>query len=329
MRLLGLFVYGAALAVISHQIGAQPIKAFKDCELCPEMVAIPPGRVLVGMPRGMEEKFGIPAVNRKRSEPVTEVIIGYRFGVGRFEVTRGQFAAFVQETKYSPVDSTGCWAGYGRPAVPVNHRRRAIGRPDVGYGLSWSDPGFAQTDDHPVVCVSLDDINKYLGWISQKAGRNYRLLSESEWNYVVGGGIKTAWPWGDDAAGACGYGNFSDLTRALAEGLDITPDNEFQCFDGFVNTAPVGSFAPNKLGIYDLAGNVMEVLADCFQDDLESLPRDGSPYVQGNCALRSSKGGSWDSFPFATLTGYRSIFDARPGQRYTFAGFRLAVTLAP
>jgi sulfatase modifying factor 1 len=300
---------------------------FQDCEFCPEMVIVPPGRILVGTPRGVEGRFGVPVEVRKRSEPVTEVSIKHRLAVGRFEVTRAQFGVFVHETKFRQSNATGCWNGYGRPSGATSDQRRKIGRNNKVANLDWSNPGFPQALDHPVVCVSQGDITSYLEWLSKRTGRTYRLLSESEWNYLASEGIRTVWPWGNDPAGACGYGNFSDMTRAVAEHLDLAPDNVFQCLDGFVHTAPVGSFKPNKYGLHDLFGNAVEVVADCFRNDLEKIPRDGSPYEESNCTTLASKGGSWDIFPFATLTGFRASVEAGPSDRYSYVGFRVAVTL--
>src|SRR5262245_58418264 len=170
---------------------------FKDCEACPEMVVIPPGRVLVGMPRGLEQRFGVPLANQKRAEPVTEVVIRYSFAVSRFEITRRQFETFVAETNYKQPNFEGCWEPYGRPDASGTDARRNMGRPNKAPNLSWTDPGFPQTPDHPVVCVSYDDTMAYLQWLSTKTGRQYRLLSESEWSYLASEGTLTAWPWGD------------------------------------------------------------------------------------------------------------------------------------
>jgi formylglycine-generating enzyme required for sulfatase activity len=304
-------------------------QSFQDCELCPEMVPIPPGRVLVGIARGVEERLGVPVSVRKRGEPVTEVIINYRFAVGRFEITRAQFEAFVREAKYEPPNATGCWDGYGRLDRPTNDPLRRIGRNNKLATHSWLNPGFPQTAQHPVVCVSLPDIRSYLHWLSQKTGRNYRLLSESEWTYIASEGTKSPWPWGTDAVGACLHGNVSDMTRAVEEHLDLAPDNVFQCFDGFVHTSPGGSFVANEFQLYDLFGNAAEVVADCLRDDLEKMPRDGSPYEEPNCPALVSKGGSWDIFPYSTLTGFRASFGTAPGERYSYSGFRVSTTLSP
>jgi formylglycine-generating enzyme len=323
-------VFARTLVVAAFGLAANLASAeerFQDCETCPEMVVIPPGRVLVGMPRGLEQRFAVPLANQKRAEPVTEVVIRYGFAVSRFEITRRQFEAFVSETSYKPPSFEGCWEAYGRPDVPGTDARRNMGRPNKAPNLTWTDPGFPQTPDHPVVCVSYDDALAYLQWLSTKTGRQYRLLSESEWTYVASEGTLSAWPWGDEPTAACRHGNFSDLTRAVSERLLISRDNVFQCFDGFTHTSPVGSFPPNRFGVHDLLGNADELTADCFHDTLEKMPFDGSPYQNGRCKLMTSKGGSWDLFPYSTLTGYRGRFDTGVSERYTFYGIRVATTL--
>jgi formylglycine-generating enzyme required for sulfatase activity len=319
-----------ALAAAAGGFALHPAFAeerFQDCESCPEMVVIPPGRVVVGMPRGLEQRFAVPLANQKRGEPVTEVMIRYSFAVSRFEITRKQFETFVSETNYKPPHFEGCWEGYGRPEASGTDARRNFGRPNRAPELNWTNPGFPQAPDHPIVCVSYDDTLAYLQWLSNKTGKQYRLLSESEWNYVASEGTKTAWPWGDEPTEACKHGNFSDLTRAVAEHLLISRDNVFQCFDGFTHTSPVGSFPPNKFGVFDIMGNAAELTADCFLETLEKMPYDGSPYLDGRCKLMTAKGGSWDLFPYSTLTGYRGRFDTGENERYTYYGIRVAVTV--
>lgn len=290
------------------------------------MVQIPaPGRFLIGISRGEEDRFKVPDTERRRSEPVTEVFIEYAFAVGRHEVTRGQFAAFVRESGYEAAGSQGCWDGYGRPEqVDPADARRKTGRNSLRAEYNWQNPGFAQDDSHPVVCLNEADIWAYMAWLSKKSAKKYRLLSESEFEYLVREGGSAAWPWGSEPNGACLNANVSDLTRADVDRLDRANDNVFQCYDGFAHTAPVGSFKPNKLGIHDLIGNVWEITADCY-GSLADVPRDGAPAMKSECTDFVSRGGSWDIFPYATRSGYRSRFD--PKSRFSYHGFRVAVTL--
>ncbi len=146
-------------------------RTFRDCEYCPEMVVIPAGSFTMGSPasepwRGTYEG------------PQHRVTIGYSFAVGKYPVTRDEYARFASETS----------ANFG-----------------------WQHPGIAQTGRDPVVNVSWDDAKAYVAWLSQKTGHSYRLLSESEYEYADRAGTSTAYWWGDDwncshaNAGGCGH----------------------------------------------------------------------------------------------------------------------------
>jgi formylglycine-generating enzyme required for sulfatase activity len=186
--------------------------------------------------------------------------------------------------------------------------------------------------------VSWVDIRAYLGWLSKKAGVVYRLPSEAEWEYTARAGTDTARPWGDDNESACKYANVSDLSRVEAHHMNPSAENLFQCNDGFPATAPVGSFPPNPFGVHDLVGNVWEVTEDCFEPTLERIGRDGKarinePFAQPSdtCEERTSRGGSFDLFPWFIRVGYRSRFqifyEASGYIRLSMEGFRVARSL--
>ena len=142
----------------------------------PEMVTVPAGSYLMGAPES--------EVGRADDEgPVHLVTIGYSFAVGKYEVTRGEFARFVSETGH--VTPNVCWRVF-----PESRWH------EWSIGHTWRNPGFDQTDDHPVVCVSWFDAKAYVEWLSEKTGDEYRLLSESEWEYVARGGTVTPVFWG-------------------------------------------------------------------------------------------------------------------------------------
>ena len=147
---------------------------FKDCEVCPEMVVIPPGE-FVGAREHMD-----------REGPQNTVRIERPFAVGKYEVTRAEFAAFVGET------------GHEAGRCTVVHIGGNGDKTDSDGSKGWRDPGYEQTDRDPVACVSWDDANSYLGWLSRKTGKTYRLPSDSEWEYVAWEG--TAWYWEERAA---------------------------------------------------------------------------------------------------------------------------------
>jgi formylglycine-generating enzyme len=336
---------------IDYGHAQEPGSTFKDCDECPEMIAIAKGRYVMGIPRGEEERHQVPPPNFYRGEPMTEITLTKNFAMAKLVVTRGDFARFVKETGWTFPDNKGCWESYGKPLATTNNIRRDMGRPDIVASLNWLNPGFQQEDTHPVVCVAWIDIRAYLTWLSAKAGKTYRLPTEAEWEYVARAGTMTARPWGDEDAPACKHANVADMSRAKQYELDPSPYWIFQCDDGFPNTAPVGSFPPNKYGLYDMIGNVWQVLEDCFEYTLDTIPRDGSPRISDptkrrdpsfriveptvgpydKCDMRVSRGGSFDIMPYSVRTGYRSRFEIwRPDSgavRLAIEGFRVARTL--
>jgi formylglycine-generating enzyme required for sulfatase activity len=125
------------------------------------------------------------------------LISATRFAVGRFEVTRDEYAAFVRDTALA--DPDGCNV-HEPPRWPTI------------MGLNWHNSGFPQNGRDPVVCVSWLEAEAYTRWLSQKTGHHYRLLSEAEWEYAGRGGTQTQAYWGDDSTEACRYANGVDAT---------------------------------------------------------------------------------------------------------------------
>ena len=210
--------------------------------------------------------------------PRHRVRIAKRFAVGRYEVTRGEFGRFVRETEHST--GNACWTYEG-------------GEWEERSGLSWRNPGFTQADGHPVVCVSWEDAQAYVRWLSRKTGERYRLLSESEWEYVARGGTRTSRYWGDGESGQCSHANGAD--RALKRRGDWKWEI-VSCDDGHSHTAPMGSFSANAFGLHDVMGNVWEWVEDCWHESYAGAPADGGAWtVGGDCERRVLRGGSWYS----------------------------------
>ena len=168
---------------------------FKDCITCPEIVVVPAGSFMMGSPAGEEYRDYDEGPQRR-------VTIAEPFAVGRYEVTRGEYAAFVNATGRTHGNSCRTYEG-------GEWKNRA--------GRSWSNPGFTQGEDHPVVCVNWDDARAYVNWMSRKTGKNYRLLSEAEWEYVARGSTRTARYWGERAEGQCRHANGADLTAKAVQ----------------------------------------------------------------------------------------------------------------
>ena len=287
---------GCALAPVADIATVAPGSIFRDCAGCPELVVIPAGRFIMGSPDTDSERW-----SAEREGPQHAVEISRPFAIGRYEVTRAQFAAFAADTGHS---ASGCfqWTATGWVDNPA---------------LDWRNPGFPQGEDEPVVCVAWRDAAAYAEWLAAKTGRPYRLLSEAEWEYAARAGTTTTRFWGDSIDAGCRYGNLGD--RAMHRALDITPFAD--CDDGYARTAPVGRFLPNAFGLYDMLGNVWEWTADCWHEGYAGAPADGSAWIEGTCRQRVNRGAGWNSHTRNVRTSNRGSYAPVP---YETVGFRVA-----
>ena len=162
----------------------------------------------------------------------------------------------------------------------------------------------------PVINVTWDHVQQYVAWFSKMTGRPYRLLSEAEWEYAARAGTTTAYSWGDEIG----------KNNANCNGCGSEWDSRL--------TAPVGSFAPNQFGLYDMHGNVWEWVEDCLHTNYEGAPEDGSAWIaQGDCNNRVIRGGSWIGYAVGLRSALRFWFSA--DDHGTDLGFRVARTLNP
>ena len=282
----------------------EPGRRFRDCEetWCPNLVVAPAGSFMMGSPSGED--------GRDDDEgPLHRVRMAEPFAVGLTEVTRGQWRRFVEETGHSAGNS--CWT-----YESGEYKERS--------GRGWRNPGYNQTDAHPVVCVNWVDAQAYVRWLGRKTGERYRLLSEAEWEYVARGGTSTARYWGEGEAGQCRHGNGADGTlKARYGGWKWAVAS---CRDGHVHTSPAGSYERNGFGLQDVLGNVWEWVEDCWHDSYAGAPGDGGAWTSGgDCSRWVLRGGSWASVPrnlrSASRDGYTAVY------RLDYVGFRVARTL--
>jgi formylglycine-generating enzyme required for sulfatase activity len=131
----------------------------------------------------------------------------------------------------------------------------------------------------PVINVSWDDAETYVKWLARMTGKPYRLPSEAEWEYVERAGTQTAYSWGDEFSKG----------HANCNGCGSQWDN--------LQPAPVGSFAADAWGLYDMQGNVWQWVEDCYHDNYDGAPTDGSLWQSGDCRQRVMRGGSCYSVP--------------------------------
>ena len=204
--------------------------------------------------------------------PVHEVQVS-SFALGAYEVTFEEYERFARAT------------GRDRPN-------------DRGWGRGG----------RPVINVSWEDAQAYAAWLSDETGEDYRLPSESEWEYAARAGTTTRYSWGQDIG----------RNRANCDGCGSRWDDD--------ETAPAGSFAPNDWGLHDMHGNVWEWVEDCWHENYARAPRDGSAWTRGgDCGRRVLRGGSWFFYPAHLRSAYRFSLDA--GARLDTGGFRVSRTL--
>jgi formylglycine-generating enzyme required for sulfatase activity len=170
-----------------------------------------------------------------------------------------------------------------------------------------TDSGWGR-GSQPVINVTWEDAKRYVAWLSKTTGKPYRLLSEAEYEYAARAGSATLYPWGDDIG----------VNNSNCKGCGSQWDN--------TQTAPVGSFAANGFGLFDMVGNVWEWVEDCVNENYRGAPTDGSAWIEGSdCKNRIVRGGSWNNTP-VNLRAANRVGTSR-GFRDNLLGFRIARTL--
>ncbi len=240
------------------------------------MVRVPAGDFMMG---DMQRRG---AVDEK---PVHEVNIAKSFAIGVVEVTVKEFSVFIRDTGFvtAAESGDGCY---------------------MRGGKSWKYPAtdFSQMQDHPVVCVSWNDANKYAQWLTEQTGKHYRLPTEAEWEYAARAGEEDNYAWGNDV----GIGN----ARCSRCGQDSK----------LTGTYPVSSFKPNDFGLYDMSGNAWEWTASEYASPYngQELAVSAKGVKQGRRVIRS---GGWLNWPEDLRVSNRG--EIPPTDRYSTLGFRI------
>jgi formylglycine-generating enzyme required for sulfatase activity len=241
-------------AIKKAEAEMRPGKVFKDCPDCPDMVILPAGSFSMGSSKGGDES------------PSHTVTIRQPFALGKTEITRGQFAAFVNATGYDAGNE--CYVLEG-------------GKWEKRSGNNWRNPGYQQDDSHPVACVNWNDAKAYVGWLSRKTGKTYQLPTESQWEYACRAGGQQEYCGSDNLDSIAWYGRKNGDT-----------------------THPAAQKQANAFGLYDMSGNVWEWVEDSYHDSYSGAPNDGTVW-QGDGAKRVLRGGSWVSNPDVTRSALR------------------------
>jgi formylglycine-generating enzyme required for sulfatase activity len=251
-------------------------RAFRDCGVCPEMVAVPAGEFMMGSPESERGRGSNEGPQRK--------VAVASFAIGKFEVTFAQWDACAAEG--------GC-----------KHR------PD---DESWG------RGTRPVINVSWHDAMQFVGWLSRKTGKPYRLPTEAEWEYAARGITAASEPHLPFSTGTT-----INYKQANYDANFVYGDGKMGVFRQ--KTVEVGKFPRNAFGLHDVHGNVWEWVQDCYKDSYAGAPTDGSAVVIGECSLRVLRGGAWNYFPKLLRSAYR--YATPPEIRLDMVGFRVASSL--
>jgi formylglycine-generating enzyme required for sulfatase activity len=253
----------------------KPKDIFQECINYPEMIVVPAGSFKMGSPLDELSRFN-------NEGPQHDVTFADQFAVGRFALTFDEWDACA--------DDGGC-SGY-RPN-------------DNGWGRGRQ----------PVIYVSRNHADAYVAWLSKKTGKDYRLLSDAEREYVKRAGTATPFWWGSSIS----------TDQANYDGTTIYGNGAQGEYRG--RTMPVQSFQANSWGLYQVHGNVWEWVEDCWHDAYyQGVPRDGTAWKTGDCTHSVMRGGSWHS-PASNLRS-ATRFTAPNEDRLINLGFRVARTLA-
>ena len=306
-----------------------------DCQVAPiqrlvnqigmKFALIPAGEFSMGTDETAEQRQAdFPQYDLSRLETLDErpahlVRITKPFYFGIHAVTRGEFRKFVElsgRLSEAETDGTG---GYGfEPGRPLGGDAFA-GRDPI---YTWRDPGFLQEDNHPVVNVTWNDAVAMCEWLSQQEHATFRLPTEAEWEYACRAGTTTRYS----------SGNHPLSLKTLANQYDQAKTADFPHWEkyaqpynnGFRFTAPVGSFAPNAFGLYDMHGNVWEWCSDWYDEGYYAVSPVEDPLgppPSDDFDVKVRRGGSWHSWAYYTRSTYRNYNDC--DSRYTLLGFRI------
>tara|TARA_R110002096_G_scaffold67332_6_gene163320 strand:+ start:1019 stop:2044 length:1026 start_codon:yes stop_codon:yes gene_type:complete len=331
--------------VFASLLGIQATVLAEPNSIGMEFVPIEPGEYVRGFVDGNEaHHFALVHLyslsqNTGRETPQHRVKISNPFSIAKTEVTVSQFKAFVEDSGYvTTAEKSGKGALGWFP-----DEKDYVDRFHLEPGVTWKSPGFEQTGDHPVVCVSWEDAKAFCAWLSKKEGKNYRLPTEAEWEYACRAGTETWYSWGEQPDDAYKHGNVADgalesrfpkttqFQRALRLGADEG--------DGVALTAKVASYLPNPWKLHDMHGNVWEWCEDRWKGDLYDTYFEGvkrterkdvvvtDPLFEEKTAQheygdwRSVRGGAWTCAPAAVRSSIRTFAEAKDASVYT--GFRV------
>lgn len=288
---------------LSPAISKEPEKEVSN-SIDMKLVQIPAGKFVMGSPKTDFERMD--------DETQHEVEITQSFLMGKFEVTVGQFKAFVKDTGFRTEAETD---GKGGRAF---NGKEFIQKPE----FNWQNLFFKQADDEPVIVVSWNDAVAFCEWLSKKEGKTYRLPTEAEWEYACRGGSTTRFYNGDKDEELQKIGNIADASLKL-KWVEVNWSMDWD--DKFPFTSPAGKFQPNAYGLHDMVGNAWEWCADWYDDGYtKTAVKDPKGPEKGK--LRIARGGAWSTQPKFCRSAFRDWHE--PTYRSDCVGFRVVCELS-
>jgi formylglycine-generating enzyme required for sulfatase activity/serine/threonine protein kinase len=278
------------------------------------MLLVPPGEFKMGStPEQIAQISRSDAKWKKETakseQPLHHVRISRPFYLAAHEVTRAQFARFVRATGYKTVCERAGGQGAG---VDTS------GKFKVDRKFNWRNVGFTQEDSHPVINVSWRDAMAFCTWLTWREGKVYRLPTEAEWEYACRAGTTTLFASGDDPESLATMANVADESAKAK----FPSWRSIKGRDGYIFTAPVGSFRPNAFGLYDMHGNVREFCGDWHSDDYYAKSPESDPSGPSSGANRVNRGGAWTSNAADCRSASRGA--TKPTSAGLSLGFRVA-----
>ena len=213
----------------------------------------------------------------------------------------------------------------GKYPITQSQWKRVAALPKINCDLK-PEPSYFKGDNRPVEQVSWYDAVEFCARLSKATGREYRLPSEAEWEYVCRAGTTTPFHFGETIT--------TDLANYRGTDWEykgkIYPGNYGQEPKGIFReeTTEVGQFPPNTFGLYDMHGNVLEWCEDTLHNNYNGAPTDGSAWIHNDNDnhYRMLRGGSWYTLPMNCRSAYRNL--NIPDNRVNHLGFRVVVVLA-
>lgn len=325
---------------------AKPVSAeeFRN-SLGMKLVRVSAGQFEMGMldEHNLKDKHKHSAYQREIHDyvekPSFPVKLTQDFDLSATEVTVGQFRQFVKATGYkTDAERVG-------GAMVFHPEAERLERFAPKADCDWDNPGFPQTDSHPVTCVSFRDAMAFCEWLSKKEKATYRLPTEAEWEYACRAGTKTPYCSGEIPDSVYAFGNVADAALYAVAAEDVLRQRTVGLKkgegDGFAFTAPVSSLKPNAWGFSDMHGNVWEWCSDKYSDryyqEMTNLARNRGSRSKPEPILdprgpddtpqhkhgdwRSLRGGSWYVAPLQCRSSVRAFAEAKDA--FSYIGFRV------